>query len=66
MLKVRPQGWSCGPDLEVDDANAVGDGGDGLQPVVSQQQVPQLGHFLIRVERSGSVSGHEQNMFHFS
>lgn len=58
----------------MNDANAVGDERNGLQPVVSQQQVPQLGHFLVQIEIIGQlrfslkalVLGHFESVFNFN
>lgn len=50
----------------MNDANAVGDERDGLQPVVSQQQVPQPAHFL-QAETVGQVRvGHVGTIFDFN
>lgn len=54
LFKVWP--FSCGPNLQVDDANAVGDERNSLHPVVSQQQVPQLAHFLVQIQIIAQVS----------
>lgn len=39
----------------MNDANAVGDERNGFQPVVTQQQLPQLCHFLVQIEIIGQV-----------
>lgn len=54
LFKAWPFG--CGPNLEVNDADAVGDERNGLHPVVSQQQVPQLAHFLAQIQIIAQVS----------
>lgn len=55
-------------------ANAVGDERNGFQPVVSQQQFPQLAHFLVQTEIVGQfrsalrllVLGHVESIFNFN